>query len=188
MQYWGMTLTALSRFLTSVVCTDLTAFSLDSRASGGYLGQFFCWICAACLSEPLPHYTGTIFVCGPLHHHVYPLQSILWSIIDSILITFGQIGNFSSNLVTFYLRMYIKIKNTSLCTYITNILARLLNVNMKNCLTPKIRKMCDPILVTLLKMRPHDSQTSREIRSHPVADPHQPLIRKNPDPPRRSLP
>ena len=27
---------------------------------------------------------------------------------------------------------------------------------------PKNQKMCDPILVTLLKMRPHDSQSSRE--------------------------
>ena len=29
-------------------------------------------------------------------------------------------------------------------------------------LPPKIRKMCDPILVTLLKMRPHYSQSSHE--------------------------
>ena len=27
---------------------------------------------------------------------------------------------------------------------------------------PKNQEMCDPILVTLLKMRPHDSQSSRE--------------------------
>ena len=27
---------------------------------------------------------------------------------------------------------------------------------------PKNQKMCDPILVPLLKMRPHDSQSSRE--------------------------
>ena len=33
---------------------------------------------------------------------------------------------------------------------------------MKNNLTPKNPKMCDPILVTLLKMRPHSSQSSRE--------------------------
>ena len=46
------------------------------------------------------------------------------------------------------------MKNTLLSTYSTNILVRLLTVNMKKCLTPKIRKMCDPILVTLLKMRP----------------------------------
>ena len=44
----------------------------------------------------------------------------------------------------------------------TNIRLRLLTVNMKNCLTPKNPKMCDPILVTLLKMRPHYSHSSRE--------------------------
>ena len=33
---------------------------------------------------------------------------------------------------------------------------------MKNCLTPKNLKMCDPILVTLLKMWPHYSHSSRE--------------------------
>ena len=36
----------------------------------------------------------------------------------------------------------------------------------------KIQKMCDPILVTLLKMRPH-----------PAAHPHQPLLRKYRPPP-----
>ena len=51
---------------------------------------------------------------------------------------------------------------TLIFTYSTNILVRLLTVNMKNCLTPKKPKMCDPILVTLLKMRPHFSQSSRE--------------------------
>ena len=54
------------------------------------------------------------------------------------------------------------MKNTLLFIYSTNILVRLLTVNMKNCLTPKNPKMCDPILVTLLKMRPHYSQSSLE--------------------------
>ena len=54
------------------------------------------------------------------------------------------------------------MKNTLLSTYSTNFLARLLTGNMKNFLTPKNPKMRDPILVTLLKMRPHHSQSSRE--------------------------
>ena len=33
---------------------------------------------------------------------------------------------------------------------------------MRNCLTPKNPKMCDPILVTLLKIRPHYSHSRRE--------------------------
>ena len=54
------------------------------------------------------------------------------------------------------------MKNTLLFICSTNILVRLLTVNMKNCLTPKNPKMCYPILATLLKMRPHYSQPSRE--------------------------
>ena len=54
------------------------------------------------------------------------------------------------------------MKKTLLFIYSTNILVRLLTVNMKNCLTPKPPKMCDPILVTLLKMRPQYSQSSHQ--------------------------
>ena len=44
--------------------------------------------------------------------------------------------------------------------------------NSKQERTALAQKMCDPILVTLLKMRPHCSQSSREMRSHPAAHPH----------------
>ena len=56
------------------------------------------------------------------------------------------------------------MKNTLAFTNSTNILVRLLTANMKNCLSPKgtEQNMCDPILVTLLKMRPHYCQSSRE--------------------------
>ena len=54
------------------------------------------------------------------------------------------------------------MKNTLLFTYSTNILVLLLTVNKNDCLTPKNPKICHPILVTLLKMRPHYSQSSRE--------------------------
>ena len=54
------------------------------------------------------------------------------------------------------------MKNSLLFIYRTNILERSLTINMKNGLTPKNPKMHDPILVTLLKMRPHYSQSSRE--------------------------
>ena len=50
-------------------------------------------------------------------------------------------------------------KGHLLFTYSTNILVRLLTVNMKNCLAPEKQKMCDPIL---LKLRPLDSQPSCE--------------------------
>ena len=54
------------------------------------------------------------------------------------------------------------MKNTSLLTYSTNILVRSLTVNAKNFFYPKNLKMCDPILVTPLKMRPRCSQSRRE--------------------------
>ena len=70
------------------------------------------------------------------------------------------------NLVTFYFYELTHIldwvKNTLLFICSTNIVVCLLTVSTKNCLTPKNPKMCDPILVTLLKMRPHYSQSSRE--------------------------
>ena len=70
------------------------------------------------------------------------------------------------SLVTFYfyeLTHFLDwMKNTLLFLYSKNILVRLLTVNMKNCLTPESPKMCNPILVTLLKMRPHYGQSSRE--------------------------
>ena len=96
-----------------------------------------------------------------------PLWSILWPIIDPILVTFKQISNFRDlNLGTFYfyeLTHFFKLNEEHfLFSYSTNILLLLLTVDMKNCLTPKHPKMCDPILVTLLKMRPHYSQSSRE--------------------------
>ena len=55
--------------------------------------------------------------------------------------------------------------------YSTNILVCLLTVNMKNYLTQKNQKTCDPILVTLLKMRPHYSQSGHENAPHPAAHP-----------------
>ena len=54
---------------------------------------------------------------------------------------------------------------------------------MKKCLTQKNPKMCDPILVTLLKMRLCYSQSSRENTTPSSAHPHKPLIRKCPPPP-----
>ena len=51
------------------------------------------------------------------------------------------------------------MKNTLLFIFSTNILVRLLTEELS---TPENLKMCDPILVTLLKMRPHYGQSSRE--------------------------
>ena len=54
------------------------------------------------------------------------------------------------------------MKNTSLFTYSTNILVRLLTVNLKNFFLPQKSENVRPHLVTPLKMRPHYSQSRRE--------------------------
>ena len=55
------------------------------------------------------------------------------------------------------------MKKTLLFTYSTNILIRLLTVNMNSSLKlPQKSEMCDPILVTLLKMQPHYNPSIRE--------------------------
>ena len=106
------------------------------------------------------------------------------------LTPFWQIGNFRDpNLATFYfyeLTHFLSwMKNILLFIYRTNILVRLFTVNMKNCLTPQNPEMCDPILVTLLKMRPHYNQSSRE-NATPSSGTS--LIRKYPPSPQGEIP
>ena len=57
----------------------------------------------------------------------------------SKLVYFGD-----PNLVTCYFSHLLLNKNTQLFTYSTDILVRLITANMKNCLTPKIRKCATP--------------------------------------------
>ena len=78
----------------------------------------------------------------------YPLLSILWPIIDPILVTFREICNFRNpSLVTFYfyeLTHFLDCVKNTLFIFSTNNLLRLLTVNVKNCLTLKIRKCATP--------------------------------------------
>ena len=114
----------------------------------------FCCVCAAGLSESL----------------------------DPILFTLGQICNFCDpNLVTFYLFIYlINPLNRSSKNELTHFLINcqneehftfhlqhkypgtFANHKYEQLSYPKNPKMCGPILVTLLKMQPHYSQSSRE--------------------------
>ena len=116
------------------------------RTWGRYLGKFLP-VCTTGLSESQSHYS---LFCG--------------HIIDPFLVTSGQICNFRDpNLVTFYLCMYLtsneehftihlQYKHSGTCA----------NLKYEELFYPKNQKMCDPILVTLLKMRLHYSQSSRE--------------------------
>ena len=88
------------------------------------------------------------------------------------------------NLVSYWPMFLDWMKDILLFIYSTNILVRLLTVNVKNCLTPKNSKMCDPILVTLLKMQPQYSQSSHEnvtpsSGTSPLASSHLLLVLKN---------
>ena len=83
-----------------------------------------------------------------------------WSLWANMLFSRSQLSHF----LFLWIDPFFYIDWRTLYFFIcgTNIRLRLLTVNMKNCLTPKNPKMCDPILVTLLKTRPHYSQSSRE--------------------------
>ena len=101
-------------------------------------------------------------------HSPYPIIFYFVANLDPILVTFGQICNFRHPNCHFHFLFswidpFFTLNETTLLSVCSiSILVLLLTVNMTNSLTPKNPKMCDPILVTLLKMRPHYSQSSRK--------------------------
>ena len=67
------------------------------------------------------------------------------------------------NLVTFYLCIYLILNEEHLTFHLQyKHSGTFSNRKCKEPSYPKNPKMCDPILVTLLKIRPHYSQSSRE--------------------------
>ena len=102
---------------------------------------------------------------------------------------FGKCNFRDPNLVTFYLCIYlinvvssggmwcgqcgliIKFNKQQLSDFFLTE-----NLPILNPYLPQNLKICDPILVTLLKMRPH-----------PAAHPHYPLVREYPPPPRTRI-
>ena len=86
-----------------------------------------------------------------------------------------------SNLVTFYLCIY-RILNEEHITFHPQYKhsGTFANREYEELSYPKNRKMCDPILVTLLKMRTIIVNPVVKMRPHTAALPHQPLIRKYP--------
>ena len=125
---------------------------------GGGTWINFCWVCAAGLPEPLPHYS---LFCGNLYT---PSQALL-----SKYVIFA--------IPTFYLRNYLILNEEHFTFHLQYKHSGTFAYREYEELScPKNQKMRDPILVTLVnpvvKMRPH-----------PAAHPHQPLIRKSPPPP-----
>ena len=143
----------------------------ESRGGGGkVLGLIFAGYVPLASQSPYPFIVYSVANYRPHLSHIW---ANMW---------------FSRSQLSHFLFLWIDpffldwMKNTLLFFCNTNILVRLLTVNMKNCLTPKNPKMCDPILVTLLKMRPHYSQSGREnatpssstspLASHKEVSPH----------------
>ena len=115
------------------------------------------------------------FSCFELTHSLDWMQGSQWKAApgDWSPLTLGFIASYfiSDHLLLKNLLRTLWMKNTLLFICSTNILVRLPTVNLNNCLTPKNSKMCYPILVTLLKMRPHYSPVVK-MRPHPAARPH----------------
>ena len=92
----------------------------------------------------------------------------MWPIIYSILVPFGQIRNFRDlNLLTFYFDELTHCLDWTLKEHLTFHLQHkhsgtFANRKYEEPSYPKKPKMCDPILVTLLKMRPRYIQSGRE--------------------------
>ena len=81
-----------------------------------------------------------------------------------MLITFGKMRNFRDpDLVTFYLCIYLILNEEHFTFHLQHKHSGTFpNHKYGELSYPKNQKMCDPILATLLKMRPHYSQSSRE--------------------------
>ena len=92
----------------------------------------------------------------------------MWPIIYPILVPFGQIRNFRDlNLLTFYFDELTHCLDWTLKEHFTFHLQHkhsgtFANRKYEEPSYPKKTKMCDPILVTLLKMRPRYIQSGRE--------------------------
>ena len=92
-----------------------------------------------------------------------PLKSILWPVIDPILVTFAQRCNFGDpSLVTFYLCISLILNEEHFTFHIQfKHSGTLANRKYEELSHPKNHKKCDLIL-TLLKMRLNSSQSSGE--------------------------
>ena len=90
---------------------------------------------------------------------VYPVANY-----RPVLITFGQMCNFRDpNLVFFYFCIYLILNEEHFTFHLLyKHSGTFANRKYEELSYPKNQKLCDPILATLLKMRPRYSQSSRE--------------------------
>ena len=107
-------------------------------------------------------YSGKFLLgmCRWLLRALTPLLSILWPIMDPILVTFGQLSHFQFLWIDpFFMLNEEHFTFHLLYKHFGTFANRKWD---ELSYPPKNPKMCDPILVTLWKMRPHYSQSSRE--------------------------
>ena len=110
----------------------------------------FCWVCAAGLSEPLPHYILFYSVANYRPH-----VNHFWA---NMLFSRSQLSHF----LFLWIDPFFRLNEEPFTFHLRDKHSGTFAGRMKNCLTPTNPKMCDPIQVTLLKMLPHYSQSSRE--------------------------
>ena len=94
-------------------------------------------------------WVNSCWACDP------SLVTILTKVIFAI--TTYSLSVYASTLVIKPLNELTHLLNLMWCKF-----SIFISLQYPNFLTPKILKMCDPILVTLIKMQPHNSQFSRE--------------------------
>ena len=77
------------------------------------------------------------------------------------------------NLVTFYLCIYLIVNDEQFTFHLQyKHYGTFANRKYEELPFPKNQRMCDRILVTLLKMRSYYSRTVVKMRPHPAAHPH----------------
>ena len=103
------------------------------------------------LASQSPH--PIIVYCGQCYYRLH--LSHFWA--------YNYVFFCNPNLVTFYLCMYLILNKEHFTFHLQYKHSDTFASHKNEVLSyPKNQKMCDPILVTLLRMRPHDSQSSHE--------------------------
>ena len=117
---------------------------VDGNSRGRILGSIFAGYVPLASQSPYPI---IVYSVANYRHH---------------LSHFGQMCSFCyPNLVTFYLCMYLTLNKEHLNFHLQyKHSGTFANRTFEELSCLKNQKMCDPILVNLLKMRPYDSESS----------------------------
>ena len=140
---------------------------------GGVTWVNFYWLRAAGLSEPLPDYS--LFCSQILVYLCHFWEKVIFAISTWSLSVYAS---YLKNLLTRssgneLIDTLVKLKEVKIFPFLYPYLPEFQ--------IPQIPKIFYPILVTLIIMQPHYSQSSHEnMWPHPAAHPHQSITRKYP--------